>query len=193
MRASRATALASSLVLGLACATGSGPSRPSSATGAADLCPEAPDGRRDPGALVARADAALELRNEPGAYGCLALVRILHPESPQARDLFARAATLYKRNYFRHRLVRPEPFWITTEPAFMFGWLATFADGDRFPQEQAEALLLQMPTAFAGSFEEWSREHPVFARWRFELPDDNGLIVQVIATPVGATAADAAD
>ena len=137
---------------------------------------------RSPQRLVARGAAALAQRDLDRSYCYFALVRTLHPQAAEASGAFANAAVLFKTLYLRERYANPGAIWFTSEPEFLFAWLASFYD-EGFPQAEVEALLRSMPAPFAAELDAWAAAHPRMARWRVEVTDDNGLIETVQAAP----------
>jgi len=72
------------------------------------------------------------------------LIHILHPQSEQNRGAFPLAARSYRKSWAPHR-TELDSIWTTSEPLFLFAWLAGFfSDRQEFPQEQMEALFLGM-------------------------------------------------
>ena len=80
---------------------------------------------RDPAKLQALAEAAGAEQDWELAYRYLALIHILHPDSEKNRELFPAAATLYRRSWAPHR-TELDSIWTTSEPLFMYAWLAGF-------------------------------------------------------------------
>ena len=120
-------------------------------------------------------------------YRYLASLRALHPEASLDSEVFRNAAILFRRAYFRNRLVKPESVWLTSEPAFLFHWLEGFSDG-AFPQEQASYLLTRMPVDFLRRYEAWAQGRPKLGAWTLRFEKDNGIVqsIEAIArTPAG--------
>lgn len=124
------------------------------------------------------ADRLLETQDLEPAYRKLALIRIQHPESPEAREVYPVAAAIFKRMWWRNRYTNPESPWLTEEPAFLFGWLESFAD-EAFPLEQAETLLLGMPMNFYQQYESYAADSTVLASWPIAVEKDNGIVVSI--------------
>lgn len=143
----------------------------------------------DPALLVDQADAALAREDWPLAYRYLALIHTLHPESEENDAMYPVAARLFRRNWFRSRYTAPQSVWHTSEPVFMFQWLAEYfpeqADGS-FPQKRAEQLLVGMPYRFAGYWDDYARSRPKLARWKITASEDNGIIDALTAAPAEA-------
>jgi hypothetical protein len=157
-----------------------------SALAAPEACPPSVEQvLASPALLREQADAALAKDSPELAYRYLALIEELHPESPQSRELFPAAAKLFKRNYFRNRVGKPDSVWTTAEPAFMFHWLSEFfRDAKEFPQEQVDLLFLGMPVTLHDEFLVYAKARPrYFSRWKTRVTDDNGRIESVIASP----------
>jgi len=129
----------------------------------------------EPGRLRDEAQALLDAQDEEGAYRKLARIRLEHPGSPEAREVFPAAARLLKRAWWRHRHREPESPWLTTEPGFLFEWLASFY-GDGFPQREAEFLLLGMPQGFLRDYEAFAATRPELAAWAITAREDNGIL-----------------
>lgn len=135
-------------------------------------------GRSEAKTLRDDADHLLEAQDLEAAYRKLALIRIQHPESPEAREVYPVAAAIFKRKWWRNRYTNPESPWLTEEPAFLFEWLESFAD-EGFPQEQAETLLLGMPFSFYQEYETYAAGSPALARWPIAMEKDNGIVVSL--------------
>jgi hypothetical protein len=134
-----------------------------------------------------QADAALEKGDQEGAYRHLASLYRQHPDSDAAREAFPLAARILKYQYVRHRYADPDSAWVTSEPEFLFGWLAHYA-GDAFPSDEAAVLFRGMHQGFAMRFVEWSKQAPQLARWSYRVEEDNGKVQSFTATPVAAAA-----
>lgn len=114
------------------------------------------------------------------AYGHLKRVRVEYPESPQSEVAFDLATLLWQQLWFLDRYTRPDSAWRTSEPEFLFDWLASYFEGaEEFPREKAEALLRSMPWSFYQSFLAYARTQPELSRWSFQAEDDNGRIRSV--------------
>jgi hypothetical protein len=174
----RSRFLSALLVAALGCASG-GPQ-----TGG---CPaSAGQVLADPALLREHADAALREDDPELAYRYLALLQTLHPDSAESRELYPAAAKLFKQAYFRNRISKPSSVWLTSEPAFMFQWLASFFRGaQEFPQEQVDLLFVGMPLPVFQEFESFARSRPaVFDRWQLRAAEDDGKIEAVTGTRV---------
>ncbi len=145
---------------------------------------------RDPRLLRERADLALEQRDGELAYRSLALLATLHPESAESREAFRAAARLFKQAYFQNRFSRPDSVWLSSEPAFMFQWLARFLqDPEVFPQAELDALFLGMPYSFFGDFTAFAAPRPGLSRWVLRVEEDNGRIQSITGEAAGGTPA----
>lgn len=139
-----------------------------------------------PRELRAQADAALEKKQYEEAYRLLAEIHRRHPESRESDEVFPAAALLFKRQYNKNRFSNPTSPWVTSEPEFLFGWLATFYDGDAFPREQAEALLRGLELGFTRRFEAWASKDPKLAAWKLDVVEDNGIVQEITAERASA-------
>ena len=133
-------------------------------------------------------------------YRHLALIHILYPESEQDPEAFTLAARVFRKNHFRNR-TQAGSVWVTTEPQFMFGWLASFfpapsskETGD-FPQHQVNAMFLGMHYGMFRDFVAYAAAHapdrPELSRWAIRAEDDNGIVYSVTAVPSDPEAAPA--
>lgn len=138
-------------------------------------------GAGEPGQLRDAAQVQLDAGDLEGAYRTLARIRIEHPDSPEAREVFPAAARIFKREWWRHRYREADSPWLTSEPAFLFDWLASFYAGDAFPQREAEFLLLGMPVGFLRDYQTFAAARPELARWRITGEDDNGVLESIAA------------
>jgi len=130
-----------------------------------------------PSLLREQADAALEKDDLELAYRYLALIETLHPDSAESRELFPVAAKLFKRAYFRNRIAHPNSVWLTSEPVFMFQWLATFfEDEGDFPKQQVATLFIGMPLTFYDDFASFAKTRPSLSRWQMRAKEDDGRI-----------------
>ncbi len=136
--------------------------------------------------LEALADAAIAQENFELAYRYVSLIHLLHPESPQNRELFPMAAALYRKSWAPHR-TELDSVWTTSEPIFMFGWLAgIFQNANEFPQQEMEALFLHMNAGFFRDFLAYAKDRPHVARWAISAEKDDGIVLSVtgkLATP----------
>ena len=134
---------------------------------------------RRPDRLIELCDAALGNRDFETAFAWLALVRTLYPGSAESRDVFPTAARVFQKAHLAHR-TEPGSIWITSEPRFMFDWLASFfEDGAPFPQSQADAFFLGMHYGMFRDFLAWAQQRPDLARWQLVAEKDNGWIFSV--------------
>jgi hypothetical protein len=159
---------------GLGCAALSG----SSATSA-----PCADALRDPDELQALAEAAGRDQNWELAYRYLALIHILHPGSEQDRASFPAAATLFRRSWAPHR-AELDSIWTTSEPLFVYAWLAGFfRDGGEFPQEQMDVLFVGTSYSLFRNFARYAQDRPQISRWRISAEDENGIVTKVTGSP----------
>lgn len=145
-------------------------------------------GEKDAQALRARAEEAVRREDWEAAYGHLRTLRARHPARPETAEAFPLAAVLYRKLYYRDRYRAPDPVWLTSEPDFVFDWLASLHDGDAFPGDAVRALLVGMPFPFAQRYAAWAAQHPATARWELEVVEDNGIVESVTGRPAEATA-----
>lgn len=137
----------------------------------------------DPALLREHGDAAVAARNFDFAYRYFALIHALHPDGSEDRAAFPWAATIFKRKYEEHRHVRTDSPWHTSEPLFVFEWLESLGD-EEFPDEEATVLFKGAPYEIGRRFIEFARTRPKLSKWRFEIIDDNGRLVEMRAVPV---------
>jgi hypothetical protein len=130
-----------------------------------------PAGRR-----LEQARLAIERKDLDGAYRELAEIRERHPDSPESREAFPLAASIFQRGYFRDRFSRPDSPWLTSEPGFMLDWLASLCEASAFPQAEAEALFVGMPYGFFREYLALAETRPELSRWAVRAADDNGII-----------------
>jgi hypothetical protein len=148
----------------------------SGATATSAPCTEA---LRDPAELQHLADAAIAEQNWELAYRYFALIHILHPGSEKDRELFPIAAHLYRKSWAPHR-TELDSIWTTSEPLFLFGWLAEFyADGQEFPQEQMDALFLGMTAGLFRDFLGYAKDRPLISQWVISVEKNNGIVEKV--------------
>ena len=128
-----------------------------------------------PSLLREQADAALADGNLELAYRYLALIETLHPDSAESRELFPAAAKLFKQAFFRNRISHPDSIWLTSEPVFMFQWLAIFFQGEGdFPEQQVATLFVGMPLSFYDDFAAFAKQRPALSRWQMRAKEDDG-------------------
>jgi hypothetical protein len=135
----------------------------------------------DPQLLREQAKAALEDEEPERAFRYLSLIVLLHPDSPESKELYPDAATLYRRAYFRNRVGNSNSPWFNYEHALMYFWLSRFFESpDRFPQEQVDLLFLGMPHGFFQEFAAYAEARPrLFQRWGFQASFDDGKVESV--------------
>jgi hypothetical protein len=158
----------------LGCAALSGP--PAASAPCADVL-------RHPEQLQALAEAASAEQNWELAYRYVALIHILHPRSEQDRELFPAAATLYRRSWAPHR-TELDSIWTTSEPLFMYAWLAGFfSDGSEFPQQQMDALFVGTSYSLFRNFTRYTKDRPQLSKWEISAEDQNGIVTKVTGSP----------
>jgi len=147
------------------------------------------DAMRDPDQLQALAEAASAEQNWELAYRYVALIHTLHPGSEEDRELFPAAATLFRRSWAPHR-AELDSIWTTSEPIFLYAWLAGFfQDGRDFPQKQMDALFVGTSYSLLRNFLRYAQDRPQLSRWSISAEDENGVTVKVTGsrtTPSGA-------
>jgi hypothetical protein len=157
-------------------------------TGPAASAPCA-DALRDPDQLQALAEAASADQNWELAYRYVALIHILHPDSEKNRELFPAAATLFRRNWAPHR-AELDSIWTTSEPLFVYAWLAGFfSDGRDFPQHEMDTLFVGISYSLFRNFLGYAKDRPHISRWAISAEDENGITTKVtgsLAAPPGA-------
>ena len=135
-----------------------------------------------PAVLRQRADELVAEKKPELAYRYLALLETLHPDSPESREAFPLAAALFKKLFFFNRTTHPNSVWATSEPVFMYQWVAHFF-GDESPQEQVELLFLGMPYSYFLDFKTYAAKHPELSRWVLQATKDNGLTDSIRVEP----------
>lgn len=134
---------------------------------------------RDPDTLQALSEAASAEQNWELAYRYLALIHILHSDSEKNRELFPAAATLFRRSWAPHR-AELDSIWTTSEPLFVYGWLAGFfSDGGDFPQHQMDALFVGTSYSLFRSFLGYAKDRPHISQWAISAEDENGIVTKV--------------
>jgi hypothetical protein len=147
--------------------------RPSTGPG----CPGSAELFRDPRALRAQADRAIDEKKDAAlAYRYLALLEVFHPDGPESREAFPLAAALFRRLYRQNRYAHPDSIWLTSEPVFMFQWLERFFGGDAFPGDQARALFVGMPYPLFVQFSEYAKQRAELSGWLLHGSEDDGVI-----------------
>lgn len=142
------------------------------------LLPEAcADVLGDPAQLIALSEAAWRDRNPELGYRYAALVRQLHPQSPEAAKAYELTAPALPHLYIRERS-DPRSKWLTVEPVFMMEWLADIyaASGDGFPATEANLLLVGAPKSFRLQFEQYAKGHALLSRHPLRFKMENGLV-----------------
>jgi len=151
--------------------------------------PAAPWSSDRPAARLAEARAAVSEDDLPAAYRALKEIRERHPESAEADEAYPLAAGVFKALWRRTRYREPDSVWHTTEPEFMYAWLADFYRGGTFPREPVETLLLGLPWSFSQRFLAWAETRPETARWEHDVVEDNGIVEAVTAEPASSATA----
>jgi hypothetical protein len=141
------------------------------------------DVMRDPEKLHALAEAAAAEQNWELAYRYVALIHIFHPGSEQDRASFPAAATLFRRSWAPHR-AELDSIWTTSEPLFIYAWLASlFVDGRDFPQQEMDTLFVGTSYSLFRNFLGYAKDRPHLSRWRISAEDDNGIVTKVTGSP----------
>ncbi len=125
--------------------------------------------------LREKADVAIEARDYETAYDHLAELHRRYPKSSENEEAFLLAAALLQRLYAQNRYAKPATRWTTSEPEFLFGWLATQA-ADDYPDAAVRQLFLGMNYGFFRRFEAYAKDVPALAQWQIEAEEDNGII-----------------
>jgi hypothetical protein len=163
---------------GLGCAVLSG--TPATSTPCAEAL-------RHPDKLQALAEAESRDQNWELAYRYLALIHILHPGTEQDRELFPAAATLFRRSWAPHR-AELDSIWTTSEPLFVYAWLAGFfRDGGEFPQPQMDVLFVGTSYSLFRNFVRYAQDRPLISRWKISAEDENGIVTRVIGSAAPPT------
>jgi hypothetical protein len=137
------------------------------------------DALGDPETLQALAEAAATEQNWELAYRYVALIHIFHAGSAKDRELFPHAATLFRRSWAPHR-AELDSIWTTSEPLFMYAWLAEFfSDRGEFPQEQIDALFFGTSYSLFRNFMEYAKDRPQLSQWVITAEKDNGIVEKV--------------
>jgi hypothetical protein len=131
--------------------------------------------------LLEQARASIEARDLDAAYDRLVEIRLKYPDSEQNAEAFRLAAALFHHGYFRSRHSQPNSRWVTTEPAFMLDWFASFFQGTDFPQAQAEELFVGMHQGFFREYLAFAQSRPALSRWTVRAEDDNGIVESIHA------------
>lgn len=144
-------------------------------------------GRGRPSVLLEEARAAFEQRNFETAYLRSKKIGLDYPESTEADEAFSMAAQSLKFLYYRDRYDLPGAPWVTSEPVFMFGWLARyFEEGD--PTDAANAFFIGFPFNVFQEFQQFEKKRPGLSGWVVRAKDDNGMIESVTAKRTEAPA-----
>jgi hypothetical protein len=184
-RASRLRMLSALLVLAVGCATAS--STPIGAQPGSDAVLASPELLRE------RYQSAVERRKPDLAYAYLSLIHLLHPTSPEDREVFPMAAKQFKQNFYLHRGKSPGSVWALSEPVFMIQWILEIeARSETFPEEEFVYLFRAMPIDFYEQFASYAKPRGVYRRWDIQVTDDNGRIESIRATPAATTDASTA-
>lgn len=137
------------------------------------------DALRDPEKLNALSEAAAAEQNWELAYRYLALIHIFHAGGEKDRESFPAAATLFRRSWAPHR-AELDSIWTTSEPLFMYAWLAGFfADGREFPQEQMDALFFGTSYSLFRNFMNYAKDRPQLSQWVITAEEDDGIVEKI--------------
>jgi hypothetical protein len=132
--------------------------------------------------LKAMGEAETAKENWELAYRYISLIHILHPDSPQNREVFPLAAHLYRKSWAPHR-TELDSVWTTSEPLFLFAWLAGFfQDANEFPQPQMDALFLGNNYQLFRDFLAYAANRPYIAQWKITAEKNNGIVESVTGT-----------
>ncbi len=134
--------------------------------------------------LLEKANLAGQQGDWPGSYRYAKQLHLEHPDSEESEKAYDMAAFSLRKMWFKTRYRQPDSPWQTEEPEFMFGWLATYCEGDEFPQRKVNKLLRAYPTSFFRRFEQYAEGDPRIGRWGVRMYEDNGRILAV--RPKGA-------
>lgn len=128
-----------------------------------------------PSGLREQADAAVEAGDLDAAYDHLAELYRRYPEHEETAEAFPLAAAIFQRLYTKNRFSAPESRWLTTEPEFLFGWLASLANGE-FPETEARSLFVGLHYGFFRRFERFAKANATFPGWEIAAIEDNGIV-----------------
>jgi hypothetical protein len=143
-------------------------------------CQQLGFGSSEPERLLEEGRAASRQKDLETAYGLLKRIRTEYPASPESDEAFSLAALLWKDLWYRDRYTQPDSVWRTSEPQFMFDWLASFFAGPgEFPLQEVDALLRGMPYSLYGDFVAYAGTHPELSGWVFRVEEDDGHIRSV--------------
>lgn len=146
--------------------------------------PRVPEAIAHPRILLAQAEQARDRGDPELAYRYLALIRILHPESPESAEAFPEAIRLFKYLYNRDvKHANWDSVWVTSEPYFVFQWLGDESAGEEFPQETMDRLFVRSSYGLFRLFQSYSANRAPFRQWDIRAQDDNGTIESVTAAP----------
>jgi hypothetical protein len=124
--------------------------------------------------VQALAEAASAEQNWELAYRYLALIHILHPAAKRTASCFPAAATLFRRSWAPHR-AELDSIWTTSEPLFVYAWLAGFFSNDaEFPQQQMDALFVGTSYSLFRNFVATRRTDRSSREWVISAEDENG-------------------
>ena len=140
-----------------------------------------------PRALLDEANAAIDARDYPTAYGLLKRIALEYPDSPESAEAFPLAAGCLKVLYHHDRYRQPDSVWITSEPRFMFEWLTRYFEAGS-PELAVSALFVGCPYNVLREFEEYAKGNPYVSQWVIRAEDDNGIIRSVTAERADAPA-----
>ncbi len=99
-----------------------------------------------------------------------------------AKEAFEVGSYCHKRLYFRERLVDREyddSPWLTTKQTDVFEWLASFFEGDEYPEQAVNTLLAGYPYRVFALFREFAAERPELSGFDMKAKLDNGIVEYV--------------
>jgi hypothetical protein len=132
--------------------------------------------------IVAEA-SPLTIDESMEAYRHLALIHLLHPDHPLDAEAFPLASHLFTRIWYATRYEQPDSVWQTSEPVFMFQWLAHLFADDAVPQAAVDELLVGLPFGVFRRFQDFAATPQGLPRWRFRAEEDNGIVTAVLVEP----------
>jgi hypothetical protein len=141
-----------------------------------------------PGALRAQAEQAIDANELEAAYDHLVELQRRYPESRESATAFPLAAAIFQSFYWQNRFANPESRWLTTEPEFLFAWLATLP-GDEFPEDAVTSLFVGLNYNFFRRFERFTASDARLTRWTLVAIEDNGIVESVLPGPAERTEA----
>jgi hypothetical protein len=128
--------------------------------------------------ILHEARSAYEARDFETAYWRAKQLETEHPDSPDSYQAFVIACGSLKLLHHRHRYAQPDSVWVTSEPEYLFGWLAKYLDSEA-ASEAANVLFVGLPFQVFRDFQAYARSHPELAPIVLRAEDDNGIIQNV--------------